>query len=82
MTRVFSAARLPRSASFQRLAGVSVATFERMPAQLSDPWDKVQSRKLRSGRPWETGGLEDHLLIMLIYHRCYVTQEFIGFCSP
>jgi hypothetical protein len=31
------------------------------------------------GRPWEVGGLEDHLLVMLIYYRCYVTQEFIGF---
>jgi hypothetical protein len=79
MSKVFSAARLRRSASFQRLAGVSVATFDQMLAQLSGPWNKVQARKLRSGRPWETGGLEDHLLIMLIYYRCYVTQEFIGF---
>jgi len=23
--------------------------------------------------------LEDHLLIMLIYYRCYITQEFLGF---
>src|SRR5665213_3725071 len=79
MSKVFSAARLRRSASFQRLAGVSVATFDQMVDQLSVPWNKVQARKLKSGRPWETGGLEDHLLIMLIYYRCYVTQEFIGF---
>ena len=39
----------------------------------------MQASKRKSGRPWETGGLEDHLLIMLIYYRCYVTQEFIGF---
>jgi len=50
-----------------------------MLAELSDLWNKVEARKLKSGRPWETGGLEDHLLIMLIYYRCYVTQEFIGF---
>ena len=79
MSKVFSAARLRRSASFQRLAGVSVATFDRMVDQLGGPWNKVQARKRKSGRPWETGGLEDHLLIMLIYYRCYVTQEFIGF---
>jgi hypothetical protein len=79
MSKVFSAARLRRSASFQRLAGVSVATFDQMLAQLSGPWAKAQARKLKAGRPWETGGLEDHLLIMLIYYRCYVTQEFIGF---
>src|ERR1700719_3601070 len=79
MSQVFSAARLRRSASFQRLAGVSIATFDRMVDQLSGPWNQVQARKRKSGRPWETGGLEDHLLIMLIYYRCYVTQEFIGF---
>ena len=50
-----------------------------MPAQRVGPWDKPPGRKAKSGRPWETGGLEDHLLIMLIYYRCYVTQEFIGF---
>jgi len=79
MSKVFSAARLRRSASFQRLVGVSVATFDRMVDQLNVPWNKVQERKSKSGRPRETGGLEDHLLIMLIYYRCYVTQEFIGF---
>ena len=70
MSQVFSAARLRRSPSFQRLAGVSVATFEQMLAQLGGAWNKAQARKLKSGRPWETGGLEDHLLIMLIYYRC------------
>jgi len=79
MSQVFSAARLRRSASFQRLAGVSVATFDAMVIRLSGPWNKIQARKLKSGRPWETGELEDQLLIMLIYYRCYVTQEFIGF---
>jgi DDE superfamily endonuclease/Helix-turn-helix of DDE superfamily endonuclease len=79
MPTVFSAARLRRSASFQRLTGVSVATFDTMLTRLQGPWDKVQARKVKSGRPWGTGGLEDHLLIMLIYYRCYVTQEFIGF---
>lgn len=79
MSAVFSAARLRRSASFQRLTGVSVATFDGMLTQLRGPWDKAQARKVKSGRPWEAGGLEDHLLIMLIYYRCYVTQEFVGF---
>jgi hypothetical protein len=79
MSKVFSAARLRRSASFQRLAGVSVTTFDQMLTQLSGLWAKAEARKQKAGRPWETGGLEDHLLIMLIYYRCYVTQEFIGF---
>jgi hypothetical protein len=29
--------------------------------------------------PWESGGLEEHLLVMPIDYRCYVTQEFLGF---
>ena len=79
MSKTFSAARLRQSASFPRLTGVSVATFDRMLTQLAGPWAQAQSQKSKSGRPWETGGLEDHLLIMLIYYRCYVTQEFVGF---
>ena len=79
MSQPFSAARLRRSASFRRLTGISVTTFDTMLRQLRDPWDKMQASKRKSGRPWETGGLEDHLLIMLIYYRCYVTQEFLGF---
>jgi len=79
MSKAFSAARLRRSTSFPRLTGVSVETFDQMLTKLAGPWELTQSRKSKSGRPWETGGLEDHLLIMLIYYRCYVTQEFLGF---
>ena len=68
MPQLFSAARLRRSASFRRLTGVSVATFDRMLKQLRDPWEAAQRRKSKCGRPWEIGGLEDHLLIMLMYY--------------
>lgn len=79
MSQPFSAARLRRSASFRRLSGVSVTTFDTMVRRLRGPWDRMQASKRKSGRPWETGELEAHLLIMLIYYRCYVTQEFLGF---
>lgn len=78
MGQPFSASRLRGSPSFRRLTGVTVATFDHMLGQLREPWDAQERRKLKSGRPWETGGLEDHLLVMLVYYRCYVTQEFIG----
>jgi len=77
--KVFSAARMRRSASFRRLTGVTVATFDHMVDRMRGPWERAEKRKRKSGRPWEVGGLEDHLLVMLIYYRCYVTQEFIGF---
>ena len=79
MSRPFSCARLRSSTSFRRLTGVEVAVFDHMLKRLRGPWDRLQGRKLKAGRPWEIGGLEDHLLVMLIYYRCYVTQEFIGF---
>ncbi len=79
MSRPLSAARLRRSASFRRLTGISTATFGRMLKQLRGSWDQMQHRKRKPGRPWEIGGLKDHLLVLLLYYRCYVTQEFIGF---
>ena len=74
-----SAARLRRSASFRRLTGISAATFEQMLKRLHSPWTEMQRSKRKSGRPWEIGRLEEHLLVLLLYSRCYVTQEFIGF---
>jgi DDE superfamily endonuclease len=79
LPHLFSVSRLRRSTSFHRLTGVSVATFDQMLAQLRAPWEAAERRKAKSGRPREIGGLEDHLLVLLLYYRCYVTQEFIGF---
>src|SRR5215213_9012224 len=47
--------------------------------RLQAPWMEMQRSKRKSGRPWEIGGLADHLLVLLLYYRCYVTQEFLGF---
>ena len=79
MPRPFSAARLRRSASFSRLTGVRVPVFDKKLLQLCRPWAAAQHRKVKSGRPWEVGGLENHLPILRIYDRGYVTQEFVGF---
>jgi hypothetical protein len=61
--------RLRRSTCFRRLTGVSVVTFDRMVEQLRTSWEAAERRKTKSGRPWEVGGLENHLLIMLLYYR-------------
>lgn len=79
MSLPFSAARLRASVSFVRLTGISAGRFDAVLKQLAEPWDKVQRRKAKSGRPCDVGGLDDHLLIMLIYYRCYITQEFLGY---
>jgi hypothetical protein len=74
----FSACRLRRSASVQRLTGVSVASFERMPAPLRSPWEAAERGKAKSGRPRAIGGLAEHLLVLLLYCRGDVTQQFLG----
>ncbi len=79
MPHPLSSQQLRRSTSFRHLTGVSVGVFGQMVAQLRAPWEAAERRKAKSGRPWEVGGMENHLLIMLLYYRCYVTQEFIGF---
>ena len=79
MPHPFSASRLRRSASFHRLTGVSAATFDQMVARLRGPWEAAERRKAKSGRPWGIGGLEAPLLVLLLYYRCCVTQEFLGF---
>jgi hypothetical protein len=79
MSKAFSAQRLRQSPSFVRLTGVSADTFQTMLQDLATPWDAMLRARRKSGRPTDVGGLEDHLLIMLIYYRCYVTQEFLGF---
>ncbi len=76
MSTSFSAARMRESTSFRRLTGISVPSFDAMVEALRPGWDATQSQKDKPGRPLETGGLEDHLLI---YDRCYVTQEFLGY---
>jgi hypothetical protein len=75
----FCAAKLRRSPSFIRLTGVSVETFDGMLAQLQAPWQALGEAKDKAGRPLGVGGLEDHLLAMLVYFRCYLTQEFVGY---
>jgi hypothetical protein len=55
MSLRFSAARLRASASFVRLTGISVATFDGMLKQLAGPWEKAQRRKTKPGRPRDVG---------------------------
>lgn len=75
----FCAAWALKRRSFRGLAGVDAAQFGQMVQQLRPYWqERVVARKNRAGRPWGVGGLEDHLLVMLILYRCAVTQEFLG----
>ncbi|WP_373085932.1 transposase family protein [Sneathiella sp.] len=49
-----------------------------MTDRLRPSWEQLCRRKNRAGRPYGAGGLEDHLLVMLILYRCHITQDFLG----
>lgn len=75
----FNSAWLLRKRQFRSLTGVEPAHFLDMVERIRPHWQRlVVDTKNRSGRPWEIGGLEDHLLVMLILYRCAVTQDFIA----
>ena len=75
----FSSAGLVRRRPFRSLTGVTPGQFRAMSWQLRPLWkQRIVAGKNRSGRPWGVGGLDDHLLVLLIVYRCHITQEFLG----
>jgi IS5 family transposase len=78
MTR-FNSRYLLGKRSFRSLTGVEASHFHKMLERLRPHWrEKVVETKDRSGRPWGVGGLEEHLLVLLILYRCCVTQDFLA----
>ncbi len=75
----FNIAWLIDKRQFRSLTGVEVATFRELVGRLRPHWrERIEGPKNRSGRPWGVGGLEDHLLVLLILYRCAVTQDFMA----
>lgn len=75
----FNSTWLVGQRQFRSLTGVAAETFRTMVERLRPHWRKrIVAPKNRDGRPWGVGGLEDHLLLLLILYRCAVTQEFMG----
>lgn len=75
----FNYAWLVGKRQFRSLTGVEPKIFHAMVARLRPCWQRriVDSRD-RAERPWGVGGLEDHLLALLILYRRAVTQDFLG----
>ena len=74
----FNASNLLYKRQFRYLTGVSPEIFTQMTLRLFPAWEQLCRRKRRSGRPFGVGGLEDHLLVMLILYRCHITQDFLA----
>jgi len=65
--------------TFLKLCGITVDQFNEIIKKLSPKWKKkIVSSYKRPGRPYVLD-LEDMLLMLLLYYRSYITQEFIGF---
>lgn len=75
----FTANNLVRKASFRFLTGVGARDFALMVKKLRRVWIRdVEDVRLRMGRPLGVGGLEDHLLVMLVLYRCHISHEILG----
>lgn len=75
----FNSAWLIPKRQFRSLTGVEADTFRELVERLRPYWrERIEAPKNRSGRPWGVGGLEDHLLVLLILYRCAITQDFMA----
>jgi len=75
----FNRAWLIPKRQFRSLTGGEAGTSRALVERLHPSWqDRVIAPKNRSGRPWGVGGLEDHLLVLLILYRCAITQDFMA----
>jgi hypothetical protein len=73
--------------AFRRMTGITPEKFDEIFLQLKPvykEWNEQRlarpkrKRKIGGGRPFDLG-LEDRLLMLLIYYRTYVTHVFLGF---
>ncbi len=75
----FNSAWLLGKKQFQKLTGVQPEQFRAMVRRVRPLWERrVEAPKNREGRPFGVGGLEEHLLVLLILYRCHLTQDFLA----
>ena len=68
-----------KPATFNRLFGVSVSQFETILTKVDLLWQrKVISRYKRPGRDYKLD-VADMVLMLLLYYRSYISQEFAGY---
>ena len=66
----FNCAWLIHKQQFRSLTGVEPYTFLELVARLRPHWrERIEAPNNRSGRPWGMGGVEDHLLVLLILYQ-------------
>ena len=76
--------RSPRT--FRAITGLTVSKFNQLYLELLPLYEKAESKRLRkANRQRKSGGgrkkelhLEDQLIMLLMYYRLYISQEFLG----
>jgi IS5 family transposase len=74
----FTAAKLLHKPQFCYLTGTTPDIFCQMVERLAPSWKRRERRKERSGRPHGVGGLEEHLLLLLMVYRCHLSQDLLS----
>lgn len=68
-----------KATTFNRLFGVSVSQFETIYAKVDPLWQrKVIDTYKRPGRDYKLD-VADMVLMLLLYYRSYISQEFVGY---
>lgn len=68
-----------RPETFRRLTGVDIALFSEMTKKIRPLWRDRRDNFEKGGRNHKLSGVDNHLLALLLYYRCYVTYEFLSF---
>lgn len=68
-----------KSSHLKRLTGLDAKEFKQLVSKARLEWRcQVVLPKKLPGRAYELGGIENHILLMLIYYKFYITYDFLG----
>ena len=63
---------------FARVTGVKLEDFYKIIEKVRPSWNKLQSSKQCHGRSSNLKSLENEILLVLIYYRCYISHFLLG----
>jgi hypothetical protein len=76
-----------KTSIFQRTIGLNINQFDLLTDRFAPHWEKAEEqrklkadrkRKIGAGHPYKFESLKEKLLIVLLYYKLYLTQEFLG----
>ena len=67
-----------RRETFARVTGLKLEDFNEIVAKIRPSWNKLQESKQCHGRNSNLKSLENEILLVLIYYRCYISRFLLG----